>query len=90
MEADILKPMLFLDGNGNRVCKCQSEPQCRRCGTRIKKNETIYFCSSSKDVYCSKCEHDKKHWNCKVGDYFNDEHIDWMCTLEIKTNEVRK
>ena len=83
METDILKPILLLDGNGNRVCKCKIEPVCRRCGERIKKGETIYFCSASKDVYCYKCEHSKVHWNCKVGDMFNDEHIDWNCVLEV-------
>ena len=83
MDADILKPILLLDGNGNRVCKCKAEPCCKHCGERIKNKETIYFCSASKDVYCTHCEHSRLFWSCKVGDSFNDEHIDWNCVLEV-------
>jgi len=89
MEKDLLKPQLIMDDKGNRICLCVEEPQCRRCGERIKKRDTIYFCSASKDVYCYKCEHSKTFWSCKVGDFMNDEHIDFMCVLEIKKEGMK-
>lgn len=72
------------DDKGNRYCVVKKEVQCKRCGTSLKNKESVYLCSVSKNVYCSKCMHSSVHWCCPNPHLVN-EHIDWFAELKVES-----
>lgn len=60
-----------------------NNPFCARCKERIRDNDTIYYCSEFKIIFCYKCEVENKQRLCRSMEV---EHIHYYSLLTIKEN----